>query len=208
MPRGIRRRRTNRSGGKTTRRPKHRLDISLDGVHPLVKEHWDKTKTLHQNYAKLGLVANLKGLSGGTGKEAVQKLEEESRMEKLKKNVEFRRLDETVEQVEPSEQEMLNPPIDFDKRTLSIGYKIHNNMPPLEQPKSEIAAQVIEQFEKEASNTVPAIRFASHQETLVFTRLLAKYGEDFEAMARDRKLNEYQLTAGQLRRKMQRAIKQ
>ena len=48
-------------------------------------------------------------------------------------------------------------------------------------------------------------RHSSHGELGVLRRLVAKYGEDVEGMARDRKLNVDQRSAGQLRRAITKA---
>lgn len=48
-------------------------------------------------------------------------------------------------------------------------------------------------------------RHAAHGEIAYLRRLVDKYGEDVEKMARDRKLNAEQRTAGELRRALRRA---
>lgn len=48
-------------------------------------------------------------------------------------------------------------------------------------------------------------RFSSNGELGVLRRLVEKYGEDVEAMAKDRRLNADQRTAGQLKRAIKKA---
>ncbi|KAJ3105767.1 Nucleolar protein 16 [Phlyctochytrium planicorne] len=71
---------------------------------------------------------------------------------------------------------------------------------PLEEP-------IIETLKKKAELDLPTDRHASDNEQIHLVRLHEKYGTDYEAMARDRKLNVYQLTAGQLKRKFGRTAK-
>ncbi|KAI0637084.1 ribosome biogenesis protein Nop16 [Trametes polyzona] len=63
--------------------------------------------------------------------------------------------------------------------------------------------QELEQLSEARGGRVP--RFTSKGELAVLRRLVAKYGEDVEAMARDRKLNVDQRTAGELRRAIRKA---
>ncbi len=51
----------------------------------------------------------------------------------------------------------------------------------------------------------PVKRYTSKGELGTLQRLIGKYGEDVEAMARDRKLNADQRTAGELRRAIRKA---
>jgi len=48
-----------------------------------------------------------------------------------------------------------------------------------------------------------AVRHQSEGEKQFLERLIAKYGDDYERMARDIKLNRYQQTASDLRRRIQ-----
>ncbi|KAJ3237755.1 Nucleolar protein 16, partial [Chytriomyces hyalinus] len=61
-----------------------------------------------------------------------------------------------------------------------------------------IAEALIEEASK---GEAPRHTHSSSQEVDILTALSKKYKEDFDAMARDRKLNPYQLSAGQLKRK-------
>ncbi|KAI0341857.1 hypothetical protein BDW22DRAFT_1407985 [Trametopsis cervina] len=63
--------------------------------------------------------------------------------------------------------------------------------------------QSLEQLSQSDTGAVP--RFSSNGELGVLQRLVEKYGKDVEAMARDRKLNAAQRTAGQLTRAIKKA---
>ena len=56
-----------------------------------------------------------------------------------------------------------------------------------------------------AAKTMTIARHASQGEIKYLQRLVDKYGNDMEQMARDRKLNADQRTAGELRRALKRA---
>jgi len=55
------------------------------------------------------------------------------------------------------------------------------------------------------ASTGPVVRHSAPGELLYLQRLVDKYGEDVERMARDRRLNPEQRTAGQLRRSLRTA---
>ncbi|KAI0361972.1 hypothetical protein OH77DRAFT_1526662 [Trametes cingulata] len=63
--------------------------------------------------------------------------------------------------------------------------------------------QALEHLSEERAGRVP--RYTSKGELATLRRLVAKYGEDVEAMARDRKLNPDQRTAGELKRAIRKA---
>ena len=56
-----------------------------------------------------------------------------------------------------------------------------------------------------STNDVRPKRFTSGGESGYLRRLVQKHGQDFGAMARDRKLNPDQRTAGELRRAIEKA---
>jgi len=63
--------------------------------------------------------------------------------------------------------------------------------------------QSLEKFSSSSSTSGP--RYTSSLETLYLSRLVRRHGEDVENMARDRRLNPEQRTAGELRRGIRRA---
>jgi hypothetical protein len=50
------RRQARNPSKKVKRIAKNRMNISFNGVHPLVQANWDKKKTLKENYEALGLL--------------------------------------------------------------------------------------------------------------------------------------------------------
>ncbi|KAJ3271719.1 Nucleolar protein 16 [Terramyces sp. JEL0728] len=202
----VRRKKASRNPNKVSRKQKNKNKVSFDGAHPLIQKTWDKKKTLLQNYENMGLVVKLNGVSGGTGREAAQRAQEMQKLEELKDQVEWRRLDSQPAQVEDSKEKVYTPlegEIKTDSRATLIGQKVNLKAPQTQEPKP---TKIIEQLEEESKLTAPVIRHQSEQEAYVFETLLRKYRDDFNAMAKDIKLNKYQLTAGQLKKKMRKII--
>ncbi|KAI8917322.1 ribosome biogenesis protein Nop16 [Entophlyctis helioformis] len=110
----------------------------------------------------------------------------------------------------------LEGPIAVDERVKSIGSKVSarrtGNTTIYIKPGSTSVAEpaehvessnpVIAAMEEQARNAVKLQRHASEQEHLVYSDLIRKHGDDYEAMSRDMRLNKYQLSAGQLRKKI------
>ena len=201
MARPRQRRKTRNPNSKVSRKEKHKMNISFAGVHPLIQQNWDKKKTLNQNYEAMGLVVNLSGTAGGKENQAEIHSKEFERLESLKNNVEWRSLDdEPIPHPTPAQE--LNPDYNVDEKVIHIGYKIDNKALPTIKPTND---KLISVFEWEAANAIKQQRHLSEQEQLIFNALISKHGQNYAAMARDLKLNKFQLTAGQLKRKMTRA---
>ncbi|KAJ2992776.1 Nucleolar protein 16 [Globomyces sp. JEL0801] len=214
-----RKRKTNRNPGrKVSRKQGNKKNISFEGVMPIIKENWDKTKTLKQNYDALGLVANLNGRAGGVGNEGAFQTKELKRIDELKDVIEWRTIEsmdeaKVKESAATVESNPLFEPIEgdvhVDQRVLRIGAKMNlrrareldSLISPPESSKNIVAA-----MEEQAKHVVKVINHQSEQENLVFEKLIAKYGDDYNAMARDMKLNKYQLSVGQLKKKMKKVI--
>lgn len=91
--------------------------------------------------------------------------------------------------------------------------------PPMEdwvRDSAEVAERVVaaqktkrtyvtDELEKLASQTTKISRHASSNEVELLGELIQKYGDDVEAMSRDRKLNRWQKTAAELRRAIKKA---
>jgi nucleolar protein 16 len=177
------------------------MDISMNKAHPLVQKNWDRKLTLLQNYEKLGLIPMLDGNAGGTQKkQELQKQEEEYR-QRVIENIEYRRLDEE----EAPKPELIEKEVIPDDRVRRLGIQV--SLRKVVDPTAKPKTTVVEELEKEAAQYRPVVQHQSEQETLVFEQLVAKYGLDFDAMARDTKLNKYQLSAGQLKRKMKKGLR-
>ncbi|KAI9343641.1 ribosome biogenesis protein Nop16 [Obelidium mucronatum] len=193
------------------------------GAHPIIMKNWDKNLTLRQNYQRMGLLANLNGKAGG---EAVtlrdtDNLEEEEpeltisyrSMEEFEKMPAVSRAGDNEEAaaVEEDDEEFdLDGPITFDEKATVIGSRLGlrgeapSNDAALKSTRKKIERLpgVMEALEHEVSlGEAPRVYHSSESEADVLTRLAKKYKDDYEAMGRDSKINTYQLTAGQLKRK-------
>lgn len=251
-PRG--RRTSKNPSTKTSRRQKPVNRVSFAGVHPLVKENWDRTLTVQQNYAKLGLMTSLQGKSGGEQRK-IHKAEQTDFIDEIDDlnstdlntydGVEWRKIEDEdpiqskLGNLKPGENLVVNGtiyeyhPIDgiiaVDEQVVKIGSKMSlHKKASKDDPLSlttiaddkDLGAKavfgrivddegksIVDKFKEEASNVVKIKRAVSEQEALVFISLINKYGDDYPAMARDIKLNKYQLSVGQLKRKFQRILK-
>ena len=65
---------------------------------PLIKQAWDSTKTLSQNYSKIGLVSFLNGRAGGKLDSSLNYSMLKTKLHNLKhQDVEFREIDQVKE---------------------------------------------------------------------------------------------------------------
>ncbi|KND01738.1 uncharacterized protein SPPG_03531 [Spizellomyces punctatus DAOM BR117] len=208
------RRSTKNPSVKVSRKQKNPYNISFAGAHPLVRKNWDKNLTLKQNYERMGLISALNGAAGGTEHEAEARAREERELQKAKEEVEWRRIDDVpakpVEQDSAQEENFdveVNGPVEVDPRVRQLGSKpgLKRRAAPTRGEASAKSA-VVEAMEAEARDIVKLERHASEQEGKVFGDLMRKHGRDYEAMSRDIKLNRYQLSAGQLRKRIERLI--
>lgn len=182
---------------------------------PLVGSMWDKKQTLAQNYARLGLCVNLNGSAGGSGLEAKEAILNRERINMLKDNVEFRAIYEPAadsvskdDNVESQVFDRIEPDIAVDDFAVKIGEKVD---PSLALGMTEDARKLEHMFLTQISNEKKLVRKSSEQEQIIFSLLKKKYihinerhGDDYASMARDIKLNKYQLTAGQLKKRFAR----
>lgn len=213
-----------KSQRKVSRKQKNRYAISFGGVAPVLQQAWDRAKTLRQNYEAFGLVASLNGTAGGTGREAAAVVEAQRRMEVLKSALEWRDPGDLHRSLKDDPVEgrfisastgdiIVKHPIDgtilVDKRVNRIGSKISAKW--VSQPTAPSHTNgnpIVKQLEAEAADPIKLPRHVSEQEYLMFLDLVKKHAFDYAAMSQDMRLNKYQLTAGQLKRKIHKVIPQ
>ncbi|KAK0546002.1 Nucleolar protein 16 [Tilletia horrida] len=72
-------------------------------------------------------------------------------------------------------------------------------------PQTEAGAKVIASLEERAAQAAPVVRHTSSLEADWLRGLVRAHGDDIEAMARDRKLNLWQKTPGEIKRAIKKA---
>lgn len=216
--------RKNRSSRPTIRQPNRRRKALNPSGSQLIAQNWNKKETLSQNYRRLGLVAKLGHSAGGVeprdsplGAEGVQK----KKKAKTQKNVDAfgkvvtgRVYSEAKVERDPvtgkivriiREEGKANPLNDplarFDED--SDGGEEWEGIDEEEESKRPA---VIRQLEKDANAPrEKTVRHQSHREVEWLEKLVAKHGDDTDAMARDVRLNPMQQTGSDIRRRLRKA---
>ncbi|CAI2171339.1 480_t:CDS:2 [Funneliformis geosporum] len=174
---------------------KHFKKVSIKG-NSVIAANWDKKATLRQNYQRMGLMTSLNGIAGGTEKlypEEAQKID----MEEIKKTL--------------GPEEGI---IERDEKGNVISVIIGKSREEEEEEvfDTEIdpvpaKTNIIRALEAQAANVCKREKYQSEGEKQFLEELIQKYGNNYDAMFRDIKLNIYQHTAAQLRNKCQKYLK-
>ena len=174
---------------------------------PLIKDVWDPSKTLSQNYSEIGLISFLNGRAGGKSDSSLNYSTIKNKLNKVKEEqVEWKMISDVSSIQETKEEEKLigEPLLEVDDRVLNLGSRV--NLKKLrnllisnqDQKKSEIVDKLKELSCLESS----IVRKCSSLEESCLMQLCQKYGDDYEKMSKDLKLNVYQLSPGQLKKKI------
>ncbi|OJJ58170.1 hypothetical protein ASPSYDRAFT_153262 [Aspergillus sydowii CBS 593.65] len=189
----------------------------------IIAENWDRKSTLTQNYRRLGLVHRLNAPSGGSEKRKTENgLEEEvadslhikGSVDAMKNNA----VSELKVERDPETGKIIRVIRKEDDQVEVAGRKVRRSN-PLNDPLDDLsddeedltpqekksASKIVQQLERQADTEGQAPKKPRHQskrEEEWITRLVERYGDDYQAMARDRKLNPMQQTAGDLRRRI------
>ncbi|KAF8590448.1 hypothetical protein K439DRAFT_1329642 [Ramaria rubella] len=213
------RRKVRSSAHKTVKHSRH-AKRNLKKMKPirgpkLLQEAWDNKKTLRQNYATLGLVGSLKQADSG-GSECplpvpTQPYGEPSHPSSSTTTL----LNETISQKygkilrdadgKVTGIEILGEAEDDGEASEEVEDQ-HNGL------KTELVEGTIctslrlyrsymteSALEKLAELSAPVRRFSSGGEITLLKKLIAKHGKNFDAMAKDRHLNTWQVCAGLVR---------
>ncbi|KAJ6166778.1 hypothetical protein N7470_002225 [Penicillium chermesinum] len=220
--------RKNRSGRPKARTKNNRLKSGNRKINVLgnaiIAENWDKSLTLTQNYQRLGLLHKLNAPAAG-GRERLPGQDEEvgNTSHSLQINGSAKaaaQLDVTETKVErdPETGKILRVIRDDDE--IEVAGRKRRAANPLNDPLNDLeeksvplstykgpGSAVVKQLESQADKEGVATkakkpRHQSTRESEWAERLVAKYGDDFTAMARDRKLNPMQQSVGDLRRRI------
>jgi len=173
----------------------------------ILKDAYDPKLTLKQNYAKLGLIPSLdvRPDTGGTERPSTSTSAKVSSdgSAPVRKGMARVIRDESgkvVDIIEPEEEEESSP---WGKQMSSIvdSEDVETYMPSEGGKKTT----VVQELEIMAAKAEPVQRHTSALESQWLRDLVAKYGEDTERMSRDRGLNVWQKTEGEIRRAIKKA---
>ena len=197
----VRKRKMNRSSvRKNTRRVKDKKKNINIHSNPIIAANWDKSLTLQQNYKKLGLRAKLGTLAGG--KEQDVKTLSEIKAEEATSKPSLADIEQTTDPAKIPEGEAR---IIRDPETNEVTNVIYGTMKvgPKVETEGE-SSSVIKQLEEYAQKNaqVKKERKPSARENEWLEKLYEKHGDDYDKMMWDKKLNIYQQSAGDLRRRI------
>ncbi|KAH6686350.1 Nop16-like protein [Plectosphaerella plurivora] len=211
-----------RRSSRSTIRQANKLKKPLNPRgNTIIAQNWDKNETLTQNYRRIGLTSRLKTPSGGIEKfvHPTSKPVKQTRLDPLGiKSIE--RAVVTSARVErdangkiikihmpetSGRRERANPlndplrQFDSDSEGEEDDEEEWGGVEENEEDKPE----VLRLLEEEAARPeLKKPRHQSEQEMEWLEKLVKRHGDNYEAMAWDRKLNPMQQTAGDIRRRM------
>lgn len=183
----------------------------------------DKKLTLTQNYKRLGLLHKLNAPTGGQerlpGQEDLPETSNSLHINGSAKAASQIDVGETRVERDPETGKILRVIRDEDEMEVA-GRKLRRSN-PLNDPLNDLsddeaegnitstapATSIVQQLERQADleGVVSKAKKPRHQSTREqdwIARLVEKYGDDYTAMARDRKLNPMQQSEGDLRRRI------
>ncbi|PNY25483.1 Nucleolar protein 16, partial [Tolypocladium capitatum] len=198
-------------------RPKNPGKVLNPRGNTIIARSWDKKETLAQNYRRLGLVARLKAPAGGTERRLIgttarpspsdpfaittigEAVVSEARVE--------RDADGKIVRVlgHPADNPLHDPlaALDSDSDPEGDGDGAEWGGIAEAEARAGGSTDVVRSLIEESHNPAPRKpRHQSEGEREWLERLVAKHGDDAQAMARDGKLNPMQQTAADLARRI------
>lgn len=188
---------------KNTKRVKDKQRNIKMSAHPVMREHWDNKLTLKQNYKRLGLTHRLGKPAGGG----------EARIESLTEYRKAKEEEEARQKVEPSAIENETDPAKIpegearlirDPDTKEVVEIIYGTMKTTSFDGDAPERSIIDDLQKyndEHAGKKKAKKLTEREHEWI-GMLHAKYGEDYEKMRWDQRLNPTFVTTGQLKKKM------
>ncbi|KAJ3248015.1 Nucleolar protein 16 [Chytriomyces hyalinus] len=216
----------SRKGRKDGMDRAKRISFANVGL-PLIAQNWDRNLTLRQNYQRMGLTANLNGKAGG---EAIHVREVRTAggdtgdfVVEMRSREEFDSMpsvgkagggDLSGSNESDAHMSLIEEPVVVDPKTQGVGRRLGLRMGTVPTSNASDAILSVKRkinplpfnladalIDEASKGEAPRHTHSSAQEVEILTVLSKKYKDDYDAMARDRKLNPYQLSAGQLKRK-------
>jgi len=181
MPSGIRRRKLAKSGfnQKVRRRAPKEKKKELDFDNEVIAANWDPKLTVSQNYEKLGLAPNPQRATGGVAGDDSSEIKTRHKAVPTARIVRDAEGNARVEYTSQEDDDIDAPIVPAKAKT-----------------------EVVEQLEKMAANRPRKMRHQSDEEKVWLGKLVARHGDDYEAMQWDKKLNPFQHAAGELKRRV------
>ncbi|RLV87246.1 Nucleolar protein 16 [Meyerozyma sp. JA9] len=193
----VRKRKMARSSvRKNTRRLKDRQAKINIHSNPIIAANWDKSLTLQQNYKRLGLRAKLGTMAGGQERPVIKASEKQE-----EHHVPVSEIENTTD---PSKIPEGEARLIRDPETNEVTQVIYGTMKAKSTEDTPEVSTVVKQLEETAKKNakIKKERKPSEQESQWLQQLYEKYGDDYEKMKWDKKLNVYQQSAGDLRRRI------
>jgi len=196
--------------------------------NPIIAANWNQDETLTQNYRRLGLTSRLNSATGGTEKLRAGDISKTSTTSKLAISnaipKQFAPSSARVERdpttgkilrvIHAEDDNPLNDPLnvveamDFegaeDDGEVFEGFEGEETRVGKSGKKGKKSQnEIVRKLEEQASMVAEKKeRTQSEREREWIERLVGKWGEDFEKMARDRKLNPMQQTPADIKRRV------
>jgi len=224
-----RQRRKQRSGHKAVRHSSH-AKRNLKKMPPLrapkvLRDAWDSQLTVKQNYTRLGLLPTMNprakgGSEMGIHPDIVMTNAEESSDTPVPTKVLpkgygriVRDSEGNVIDIELGDSVDGDVEIDEDENALDLETRqLQPNLTSSERDKwvhrrvgNEKDSELIQELEMLSKRVGKVPRTASTGEKAWLVGVVTKYGADYDAAARDRKLNPWQRTAGEIKRSIAKA---
>ncbi|KAK9372707.1 ribosome biogenesis protein Nop16 [Lipomyces chichibuensis] len=198
----VRRRRKQKSSlPKITRKRNDKQRKVRIKSNAIIAANWDEKLTLSQNYKKLGLTSRLSKPTGGIQKE----LKPATAASPVSHVVSGRALESDT--INPSKA-ITEAKIVRDAETGAIirieeVKRTEFDDVSISAPTSS-TTDVVRQLEEYAARGERKVeRTQSEREDAWIEELVSKHGDDYEAMMKDRKLNIWQQSAGDIRRRVE-----
>lgn len=194
----VRKRKMARSSvRKNTRRLKDKHRNVKIFSNPIIKANWDDSLTLQQNYKKLGLRAKLGHIAGGVERKVV-KYSDLPKEEELNVDIEQVEQTEDPSQIPEGEARIIR---DENNEVVKV---IYGTMKKSDQSQEKEDSEVVKALEERAIKHASKVRerLQSEREEEWIQKLYEKYGDDYEKMKWDKKLNIYQQSAGDLKKRV------
>ncbi|KAF3308799.1 Nucleolar protein 16 [Orbilia oligospora] len=196
MGRELQKKKNRSSINKVTRRKQNiRKRPNITGSK-LVADSWDKNQTLAQNYARLGLTHRLKTATGG----------KELQPSKVKdpKPAKSNALGHQEARITRGEDGSILK-VEYSKNLLydTLGGDDDDDDDERETPSGlETETDLVRALKHRATLEVKTERLQSDRETDWVQRLVAKHGDDYQAMFWDKELNIRQQSIGDIKRRI------